>query len=99
MDSNSTFVSNVEDYIKIFSYKIFAKAFQSSVFENDSTPDEFLSSYERFFSSQSETNQSTDKNTYNETIIRREKAVGEPHECANTREGGRGQLTRCEIEI
>ena len=60
MDSNSTLVSNIDDYIKIFSYKIFAKAFQSSVFENDSTPDEFLSSYERFFSSLSETNQSTD---------------------------------------
>ena len=44
----------------MFSYKIFAKAFQSSVFENDSTPDEFLSSYERFFSSQYETNQSVD---------------------------------------
>ena len=43
-----------------FSFITFAKAFHSSVFENDSTPDEFLLSYERFFSSQSEINQSTD---------------------------------------
>ena len=60
MDSNSTLVSNIDDYIRQFSYITFAKAFHSSVFENDSTPDEFLLSYERFFSSQSEINQSTD---------------------------------------